>query len=116
MKLLIADDSKFLHIKFKDALKEDNFEIHSVYDGKSALDELITDKYDLCLLDINMPEMTGLSVLKVVQNQRLKTKIIIISANLTKENILTVHQCGAFHYLHKHNDFKKLREEILGLI
>ena len=64
MRLLLAEDEKALSKAVTEILERNNYTVDAVYDGQSALDYLDTDNYDGVILDIMMPKIDGISVLK----------------------------------------------------
>ena len=64
MRLLLADDEKELSKALVTILKHNNYSVDAVYDGAEALDYLQAENYDGAILDIMMPKMDGLTVLK----------------------------------------------------
>lgn len=64
MRLLFAEDEKALSKALTAILERNNYTVDAVYDGQSALDYLVTDNYDGVILDIMMPKLDGISVLK----------------------------------------------------
>jgi DNA-binding NtrC family response regulator len=68
-------------------------------DGRAALDLLRTESFDVALLDIVMPEMNGLEVLRAVREEPLPPEVIIITGNGTIETAITAIKLGAYDYL-----------------
>jgi CheY-like chemotaxis protein len=81
-KILVAEDNEDLRTIFSYALKR-NFEVSLAVNGKEALQQIETFAPDLLVLDINMPEMTGLEVIKTLQEQKTRAhmKIIVVTGN-----------------------------------
>lgn len=64
MRLLLAEDEKALSKALVAILERNNYSVDAVYDGQSALDYLEMDNYDGVIMDIMMPKLDGLTVLK----------------------------------------------------
>ena len=79
MKILIADDEKDFVEFLKSRLTGKNHSVEVVYDGKKALELIKSNLYDLIFLDHNMPELTGLELLRYVKKHNLKPKVAIIT-------------------------------------
>ena len=67
MRLLLAEDEKALSKALTAILERNNYSVDAVYDGQSALEYLETDNYDGVILDIMMPKVDGLTVLRKVR-------------------------------------------------
>ena len=68
MRLLLAEDEKALSKALTAILERNNYSVDAVYDGQSALEYLETDNYDGVILDIMMPKIDGLTVLRKVRD------------------------------------------------
>ena len=69
MRLLLAEDEKELSRVLTAILVRNNYSVDAVYDGEEALSYLNSSNYDGAILDIMMPKMDGLSVLRQIRNQ-----------------------------------------------
>ena len=67
MKLLLAEDERALSNVLVTILKHNNYSVDAVYNGQEALDYLDTEMYDALILDIMMPKIDGLTVLKTIR-------------------------------------------------
>lgn len=104
MNVLIVDDFATMRRILKNILRQIGFaNISEAEDGKSALKELKKTKYDLVLCDWNMPEMSGLEVLKTVRaDEELKgLAFIMVTAEAQKDNILEAVKSGVSNYVVK---------------
>jgi DNA-binding response OmpR family regulator len=89
-KILIVEDEKDLRDIYEEVLKEANFEVITATNGKEALKLLNNEKIDLMLLDLMMPEMDGMEVLKVVRADSVKygqLKVIVLT-NLSSDIVI----------------------------
>jgi len=79
MRILIVDDE----VEFVDMLKErlsyKNVDMNFAYDGKQALDLIKINHYDVIFLDQNMPEMTGIELVRYIKDNKLVSKTVMIS-------------------------------------
>jgi DNA-binding response OmpR family regulator len=96
IKVLCVEDEHFISELYNRALKKAGYEVKAVLDGLEALKEAKTDVYDIILLDIMLPNMTGLDILdelRAPDAPKLKAKIII-ATNLeqSEENRLAVEE------------------------
>jgi two-component system, chemotaxis family, chemotaxis protein CheY len=97
-KILIADDSSFMRNVLKDILTPEGHELLEAENGQQAQEKISTDKPDLVLLDIIMPEADGLAVLKAAGPS---TKVIIISAVGQEKMVEEAKALGALDYIVK---------------
>lgn len=67
MRILLAEDEKALLNVLVTILKHNNYSVDAVYNGQEALDYLDTEMYDALILDIMMPKIDGLTVLKTIR-------------------------------------------------
>lgn len=67
MRILLAEDEKALSNVLVTILKHNNYSVDVVYNGQEALDYLDTEMYDALILDIMMPKIDGLTVLKTIR-------------------------------------------------
>jgi DNA-binding response OmpR family regulator len=107
MKIFLLEDDYSLNETIKEMLEMNNHKINSFYDGEVAY-ENIFNNYDLYILDINIPSLNGLEILKSIKNISTKTKVIMISANINIETIKEAYTLGCDDYLKKPFDVEEL--------
>jgi DNA-binding response OmpR family regulator len=113
--LLVEDESQLLNAYVK-GLKQDGYAIDTASDGASAVELCEINTYDLVVLDINLPKLNGIEVLKQVRTLNKSVKIIIVSANRSIEQRIEGLDLGANDYLTKPFDFQELRARIRALL
>jgi len=113
--LLVEDESQLLNAYVK-GLKQDGYAIDTASDGASAVELCEINTYDLVVLDINLPKLNGIEVLKQVRTLNKSVKIIIVSANRSIEQRIEGLDLGANDYLTKPFDFLELRARIRALL
>ena len=101
IKVLIAEDEENLGTILEQFLAGRGHQVTNVRDGRAALQALRADTYDVALLDIVMPELDGLEVLKAVREETAPPEVIIITGNGTIETAITAMKLGAYDYLSK---------------
>ncbi|OVE59169.1 response regulator transcription factor [Chryseobacterium mucoviscidosis] len=99
-KILYAEDDKTIAFLIQDSL-ENHYDISCYSDGKSALDAFNRGSFDICLLDIMMPEMNGFEVAQNIREKDAEIPIIFISAKALKEDRIKGLKIGADDYLVK---------------
>lgn len=89
-KILVVEDDAFLREVFLETLQREGYTVDSATNGHEALEKLKPGGWDLVLLDIIMPEMDGLEVMKKYneQNKEKPSKQIIFLTNLDNDNVL----------------------------
>jgi DNA-binding NtrC family response regulator len=101
IKVLIAEDEEMLGTVLEQFLSSRGHAVTVVRDGRAALDALRRDAFDVALLDIVMPELDGLEVLRQVIDEPAPPQVIIITGNGTIETAITAIRLGAYDYLSK---------------
>ena len=101
IKVLIAEDEPHLGTILESFLTGRGYQVTTRRDGRSALEALRAESYDVALLDIVMPEMDGLEVLRHVREEPSPPEVIIITGNGTIETAITAIKLGAYDYLAK---------------
>ena len=102
MKVLIAEDDPLTSKAIEHRLRLDNFEIYTAFNGKTAIEMLKKDEYDLLLVDIHMPFKGGLDVIDFVRNKLNKTlPIAVISHIGMVETVRKAFEIGADDYIIK---------------
>ncbi|MEY8739293.1 response regulator transcription factor [Bacillales bacterium AN1005] len=101
MRILIAEDEIHLAEAVSQILKKNNYSVDMVHDGRSGLDYALSDIYDLLLLDIMMPEMDGITVLKTLRSEGNHTPVILLTAKGEIDDKVTGLDYGADDYIAK---------------
>lgn len=99
-KILYAEDDKTIAFLIQDSL-ESYYEIDCYPDGKLALEAFNSKSFDICLLDIMMPEMNGFELAQYIRDKNSEIPIIFISAKALKEDRIKGLKIGADDYLVK---------------
>jgi DNA-binding NtrC family response regulator len=101
IKVLIADDEKNIRELLRDELAVIMANVVAVNSGPAALAELERSDYDILLLDLTMPDMDGIEVLKKLKLLDNPTEVIILTANATIQTAVEAMKLGAYDYLLK---------------
>jgi DNA-binding response OmpR family regulator len=79
-KILLVDDEESIHLLYREELEEEGYEVHSALSGEEALEKLHIIEPDLVILDINMPGMNGIDVLRRMKEINQAMPVILSSA------------------------------------
>lgn len=101
MRILIVEDELHLAEALTQILKKHNYSVDAVHDGRSGLDYALSGIYDLLLLDIMMPEMDGVSVLKTLRKKGIATPVILLTAKGEITDMVSGLDQGADDYIAK---------------
>ena len=101
MKILVVDDEPDLLEQIREVLKSQKYDVDTADDGELALDKLFDTVYDLVILDIMLPKIDGLSILKEIRKANIETPIIMLTAKGTVEDKIKGLDFGADDYLPK---------------
>lgn len=101
MRLLLAEDEKDLSKALCAILKHNNYSVDAVYDGQDALDYATCGTYDGIILDIMMPKMNGLDVLRELRKNGIDTPVLILTAKAETDDKIVGLDAGADDYLTK---------------
>ncbi len=112
MRLLLVEDEIPLSNALATILKHNNYSVDCVYDGLSALDYIETDIYDAIILDIMLPKMDGIEVLKTIRNNKYTVPVILLTAKSDVEDKVKGLDSGADDYLTKPFNSKELLARI----
>ncbi|MBW2058923.1 MAG: chemotaxis response regulator CheY [Deltaproteobacteria bacterium] len=115
MKILVVDDFATMRRIIKNVLREIGYNnIVEADDGATALPKLRTDTIDFVIADWNMPNMTGLELLKAVRSDEALKDIpfLMVTAEAQKDNIIEAIQAGVSNYVVKPFTPETLREKI----
>ncbi|MCI0395707.1 MAG: response regulator transcription factor [Chloroflexi bacterium] len=100
-KILIVDDEEGVRFFVADGLLKAGWEVDEAEDGKIALALLAQKPYDVALLDLQMPNVDGLTVMRQMKQNWPETRIIIMTAYASLESAIEAVRQGAFDYLSK---------------
>lgn len=115
MRLLYAEDEKSLAKAVSTILIRNNYSVDVVYDGLSALDYLATENYDGVILDVMMPKLDGIQVLKKMRENGDSTPVLLLTAKSEIDDRVLGLDSGANDYLTKPFDMKELLARIRAM-
>ncbi|MDQ8166622.1 MAG: sigma-54 dependent transcriptional regulator [Gemmatimonadota bacterium] len=101
IRVLIAEDEANLGMILEQFMSARGFAVTMVRDGRAALEALRSGAFDVALLDVVMPELDGLEVLRLVREAAMPPEIIVITGNGTVETAIAALKLGAYDFLSK---------------
>ena len=116
MKLLLVEDTVQLNKALTTVLKRNSYIVDSAFDGEEALEFLKDYEYDVIILDIMLPKIDGLEVLKRARANNIQTPILLLTAKTTTEDKITGLDLGADDYLPKPFNVDELLARIRALL
>ena len=115
MRLLLCEDERSLSRAIETILKRNNYSVDAVYNGKDALDYITVGNYDGIILDIMMPIMDGIQVLKEIRAKKISTPVLILTAKSEIDDKVKGLDSGANDYLTKPFDARELLARIRAM-
>lgn len=115
MRLLLAEDEEDLSRALVAVLKHNNYSVDAVYNGQDALEYLETENYDGAILDIMMPKLDGISVLKKIRQQGNSVPVLLLTAKAEIDDRVLGLDSGADDYLTKPFAMKELLARIRAM-
>ena len=115
MRLLLAEDEKALSKALTAILERNNYSVDAVYDGEEALAYLDADNYDGVILDIMMPKVDGITVLKELRSRGNLLPVLLLTAKSEVDDKVAGLDAGANDYLAKPFHSKELLARIRAM-
>lgn len=115
MKILLVDDDRELVLKVSNALKEAGFECVCCYDGLSAVEYVNGNNCDLMIMDVDMPNLDGISALKEIKRTR-NMPVILTSDRHSEMDVIYGYEAGCIDYIRKPYYIKELVLKLCNLL
>ena len=115
MRILVVEDETSLCETIAKGLRLDGYEVDLCFDGDEAWNMILSESYDLIILDLNLPGMDGMEILKNIRNEDIETNILILSARSTLQDKIDGLDSGANDYLCKPFHFEELEARVRSL-
>ena len=115
MKILLAEDTKDLNKVVTQMLEMQGFDVDSAFDGEEALKLALSNGYDGIVLDIMMPKLSGLQVLKEIRSRNILTPVLMLTAKAEVDDRVEGLDAGADDYLTKPFAMKELMARVKAL-
>jgi DNA-binding response OmpR family regulator len=114
--IVICDDEELLCVTVADFLRDEGFQVSVVHDGEDVLPIVKKETVDLVLLDLKMQRMNGLEALAQIKKQSPSTKVIMLSAFGSKENIKESQGLGVDGFISKPFGIQTLIQHIKNVL
>lgn len=95
-RILVVDDENAVRASFDRVLSEGGYDVNAVVDGPAALDRVRREPYDLAFVDLRMPGMSGMEVVRSIRSTRPETRIVIVTGYGTEETAREASALGVF--------------------
>lgn len=115
MRLLIVEDEKKLCDTVAKSLYDAGYEVDTCYDGQEALEYILAENYDLIVLDLNLPGMDGMDILRELRLKNEETKVLVLSARSQIADKVEGLDAGANDYMEKPFHLQELEARIRSL-
>lgn len=115
MKLLLAEDTTDLNRAVSAAMEHFGYEVDSFFDGEAALEAVKKNVYDAVILDIMMPKLDGISVLKEIRRSGILTPVLLLTAKTEIDDRVEGLDAGADDYLPKPFAMKELLARVRSM-
>ena len=113
MRILVADDEEKIVELIKTFLVKKGHSVDIAADGRAALDLINKNNYDVAFFDHNMPELTGLELIKIIKQGDIKTKVVLLTGYPAMKDVLAK-SIGADGYLNKPCSLEDIEAVING--
>lgn len=111
-KILVVDDEQHIRFFLERLLQREGYEVTAVASGEAALAQIEVQEFDLALLDVMMPGITGVDVLAALHQKWPQTTVILLTAHASLDTAITALRHGAHDYLFKPSDADTLRTSV----
>jgi DNA-binding NtrC family response regulator len=115
-RVLIVEDEPNVRLVFRTALESNSYEVTSASDGEAALACLARERFDIVLLDLQMPGTCGMEVLERLRERDDDTPVVIVSAHDRAQNVVQAMRLGAIDFLPKPVTPDLLRQKVAEVL
>ncbi|MBX2989663.1 MAG: response regulator transcription factor [Bacteroidetes bacterium] len=115
-KILVVEDEPTMQIGLRDNLEFEGYDVNVVNNGKSGLEELINNSYDLVVLDVMLPQMSGFDVLKKAREKGIGTPVIMLTAKGEEIDKVLGLELGADDYMTKPFSLRELIARVKAVL
>ena len=112
-KILVVDDEQSICRGCKIILSENGYDVDISFSGREGLEKILKDSFDLVLLDIKLPDVNGIKILKEINEKKIDICVIMMTGHGTIETAVEAMKNGAFDFITKPFDEKELSKSVL---
>jgi heavy metal response regulator len=116
MKILVVEDEKKVASFIKRGLEEEKYEVVTIHDGEEGLNTASEKSFDLIILDVMLPKMDGVSIMKELRTRKVLTPVLMLTAKNEVEDIVAGLDSGSDDYLTKPFAFAELLARVRALL
>ena len=116
MRILVIEDEKKVANFIRKGLEEEHYAVDTAYDGEVGLFMAETNEYDLIVLDLMIPKIDGIEVLKRIRGNKINVPVLVLTAKATVEDIVKGLDTGCDDYLTKPFEFVEFLARIRALL
>jgi heavy metal response regulator len=116
MHILVVEDEKKVASFIKRGLEAANYSVDVEHDGETGLSRLLKTDYDLIILDVMLPRVDGLSLMKEIRQRRIEVPVLLLTARVTVADRVMGLDLGADDYLTKPFAFEELLARVRALL
>ncbi|MDD2541597.1 MAG: response regulator [Desulfuromonadaceae bacterium] len=110
-RLLIVDDEPRIRLSIRNMLDESGLEISECETGCGAITALETQEFDLVLLDINLPDISGLEVMEWISASKIQVSVIFVSADDSIDSAILALRKGAVEFVRKPHELEEIKHK-----
>src|SRR5262245_16468012 len=115
MRILVVEDDRKLARQLKKGLDESGYTASLAFEGREGLEAAQSNEFDVMILDVMLPGLDGISIVKHLRVKRIGTPILLLTARDTPDDVTTGLDAGADDYLTKPFSFKVLLARLRAL-
>lgn len=112
IKILIIDDEDIMRNCLCDVLTDDGYSVEIAREGHEGLNLFENNPSDIVILDIKMPGISGIEVLKIIKNKKKSAQVVMITGYATVQTAVECMKLGAYDYMTKPFDMYQIRDVI----
>jgi len=116
MRVVLIEDDRLLGSGIKKAVSREGLQVDWIQDGKEAWQAISTTEFDLVILDLTLPRLDGISILKNIRRENMDVPVLILTARDTTEDKVAGLDNGADDYLIKPFELAELKARIRALL